>query len=216
MLVIAVALLGSGEVGVKTEGLRAALAVKGFPHKCVVDEFAVHLGRVEAAQEAPIAVDHGLAHRLDEPLREAGVRKRLITHPLWRPVRVEVPVLRGGVGQCEPYRWFGLWQVPATRQRSRGGAAVRVDAQLGSDHRVGERLHRLGSALDDLVAGDQHAAGVVTPHIAEEGVDAADLLEHCGGIERIGDHVAGDGPVGQGRHHVRRAHHDQLDGAIRA
>ncbi len=64
------------------------IALERGPHEAVVDEVARDEIRVEPFEEAGIALDDGVAHRLDDELRGGGVGPGLEVDALRRPVAV--------------------------------------------------------------------------------------------------------------------------------
>jgi hypothetical protein len=82
---------------------------------------------------------------------------------------------------------------------------------LGLDDGVDHLLRPLRAVVQVLLVHEHHAAGVVAPDVAGKALHAADLEVLGQGVERLGDDVAGDALAGQGRRHVGRRQHQQVD-----
>lgn len=96
-------------------------------------------------------------------------------------------------------------------QQTGGLGAVVAGPQLGLDDGVDHLLRPFGAIVQVLLVHEHHAAGVVAPDIPGKALHPADLEFLGQGVEGFGDYVAGDALAGQGRRHVRRRQHQQVD-----
>ena len=126
--------------------------------------------------------------------------------------------VRGVVGLRRGEHLFehsdGMWGVSVDvilgQQRS-GLDAVFAGPELRFDHGIDHLLRPFGALLQVTLVHEDDAAGVILPNIAGEAQNFADAECFRRGVERFRNDVTGDLAGGEGRHHVGRRHHDQID-----